>query len=400
MEINLNPLLNYRHRAVFQSTARELLVYGGAGAGKSYSIADKFLLAPIFQQRPLKILHVRRTLQSIKKTTLDIIQGEAAKFSLPFDFNRSDNIAHVGDTRWVFIGMNNKEDFLKVKSMTDVDLIWVNELNELREDDYRQLLLRLRGGQGKYHQIISDFNPLGTASWVFKRFFESRETALSVDLEKRRYTVLDNPWAEPEYVATLRALATDSLNHYKVYFLGEWGDIEGAVYTNWDAETPLPAKIDAIIYGLDFGFNNPTVLVRIYLCDGAFWIEELLYATHLTNADVIAKMLKMGIDRRDPIYCDTAEPNRIEEIKRAGFNAHPSDKDVDHGIDFVKAQRLHMLDGSENVIKEFRSYAYGKDKDGNWLDQPIKFADHSPDAVRYAIYTHCAHRIERRIRWI
>jgi len=397
VEINLNALLNpkKKHREIFQATERELVVYGGANAGKTFSVADKILLQPAFQGVDLKVLCVRRTLASAKKTTMELFENEAEKLGVPFELKRQDSIAEYSfGSRLYFVGMNNKEDIMRIKGMTDIDIIWANELAELREEDYKQLLLKLRGGKGKYHQMISDFNPIGTSSWIFKRMFKTDDYA---GIRKIRLTVEDNPWVEREYVEYLDKLKEQDPNYYKIYRLGEWGDIEGAIYTNWDIVQNLPTKIDEIIYGLDFGFNNPTALLRIYLAEQEFWIEELLYKTHLTNARLIEEMGTLGINATDPIYCDSAEPARIEEIRRAGFNSHPSDKDVKAGIDFLKSKKLHILEGSANAIGEFTSAAWAKDKDGAWMEMPVKFKDHCPDAARYAIYTHCVHRAEPRV---
>ena len=88
------------------------------------------------------------------------------------------------------------------------------------------------------------------------------------------------------------------------------------------------------------------------------------------------------------VLTQRAEPARIEEIKRAGFRVYPAQKDVADGLDFVKRQRLFIHKDCANVIKEIQGYKYKEDKDGNVIDEPIKFADHLMDAMRYAIYTH------------
>ena len=81
----------------------------------------------------------------------------------------------------------------------------------------------------------------------------------------------------------------------------------------------LPTNFDEIIYGIDFGYNNPTACL-------------------------------IGI-RDNDIYvlCDSAEPQRIEELIRAGYYATPSDKDVKAGIDFLKRHKIYI---SERISKE------------------------------------------------
>jgi len=399
VRVNLNPILNHRHTALFQSADPELQVFGGAGAGKSYSIADKLFVQGILNPTERqKIVVVRKTLASIRKTTLDIIERRAEALHRPFVLDRSSWTARCGNQTWVFTGMNNREDYQKIKSLTDVNFIWANELTEFREEDYKELGLRLRGarGTGKYafRQIISDFNPIGKTSWVHDRFW----VRLPHAARKLRYTVLDNPWAEPEYIERLRQTAKDDLNFHRIYFLGEWGEIEGVIF-NWDV-VPLPdIAFDEIFYGGDFGYSiDPAGLVRIYRKADEFWLEELIYKTELTNPMLAIEAVNAGMPADASSYWDSAEPKSIKELCDNGLNALPAEKGPDSvraGIDYLKARKIHIVSGpgekhsSPNLIKEQRSYVWKKNKDGKPLPEPIKFNDHLMSAARYGIFTHC-----------
>ena len=395
--INLNKLLNYRHKELFQSADRELVVYGGANAGKSYSIADKLLIQSILHSdKRMKTVIVRKTLNSLKKTALDILQRRAEAMELPFELNRSEWTARVNNMEFIMTGMNNQEDYLKVKSLTDVDFIWVNEAAELRENDYKELTLRLRGAKkdGCFRQIICDFNPIGKMSWVFERFFQNGSRA-----RKLRYTVLDNPWAEEEYIEQLKQTKESDPNFYKIYFLGEWGELEGVIF-NWDVVPEPPENPDEVFYGGDFGYSvDPTALVRIYRKADEFWVEEVIYETGLTNIELGKRMISLEIENAES-YWDAAEPKSIQELYDMGINAFPSSKGPDSvraGIDFLKEQTIHIIDGSTNIIKEQKSYVWKKDKDGNSLNEPIAFNNHAMGAIRYGIYTHCKERIMPKV---
>lgn len=393
MVLNFNQYLNPKHKELFQTADRELIVYGGAGAGKTYSIADKFLvLSCLTHPRPTKAVMVRKTLASLKRTSLDVLQRRAEQFNLDLLINKSDWTAKCNKMEFVFCGMNNREDYQKVKSLTDVDYIWINELSELRESDYAELLLRLRGqpAHGKYdfRQIVSDFNPIGKTSWVFSRFFE-RDIG---NVKKLRYTVADNPWVEPEYIAQLKASKDWDENYYRIYFEGEWGELEGLIF-NWDI-VPLPdIAFDEVFYGGDFGYSvDPAALVRIYRKANEFWVEEVIYATGLTNIELGNEMQRRGITRNEQTFWDSAEPKSIQELCDVGLTAIPAIKGPDSvraGIDFLKQHKIHIVDGSEHIIREAKSYVWKKDKDGNSLNEPKGFDDHAMSAIRYAIYTHC-----------
>ena len=94
----------------------------------------------------------------------------------------------------------------------------------------------------------------------------------------------------------------------------------------------------------------------------------------------------MNLPRNKVIFCDSAEPQRIKELYNAGLNVKPALKDVKKGIDSVKSFPLRISASSSNLIKEIKFYKWKEDKDGNILEEPVKFNDHAVDAMRYAIY--------------
>ena len=389
-ELNLNKVLNYKHLELFQCACPELCIRGGKNAGKTYSIADKLLLQPRIQPgKKLKAVVVRKTLPRIKSTVLEILEKRAEAQGIPFELNKSDYVAQALGLKIQFLSMENKDDYEKAKSMTDVDFVWMNEATELRELDYDMLRLIIRGGQSSFSQIITDFNPIGKTSWVYRRFFENKNGNGGV--HKLRYTVYDNPWARENEIEALRQLEHHNKSLYDINYLGEWGELEGVIY-NWDI-VPLPdIKFDEQIYGLDFGYSvDPAALIRIYRKADEFWIEEVVYEKGLTNQDLARRMRQLDIDGNAEIYADAAEPKSIEELCREGFNVKPCEKGQDSvraRIDYLQSLKIHIVDGSENVSREQKGYVRKQDKDGNFLPVPIDYDNHAMDATGYAIYTH------------
>jgi len=399
VKINLNCKLNPKHTELFQSTAPILAVRGGANAGKTYSCADKLLLQALIQNdRPLRAVCVRKTMPSLKRSILEILSKRAEEvFAIPLEVNMSLNRAKFLNLTIDFLSLNNKEDYIKAKSITDIDFIWVNEITELREYDFDILNMRIRGGKSRFSQFIFDFNPIGKTSWVFKRFYETNNEN---GCHKLHYTVFDNPWAKPEEIEKLKAYKKQNENLYRIYFLGEWGELEGVIF-DWDIVDRPPSNPDEVFYGGDFGYSvNPSVLVRIYRKADEFWLEEMIYEAGLTNQALARKCLDLGVRPSDDTYWDSAEPKSIQELCDAGLNAKPAEKGPDSvraGIDYLLTKKIHIIDGSENIIREQKSYVWKKDKDGRYLAEPIKINDHAMSAIRYGIYTHCAHRVEPRI---
>ena len=171
-------------------------------------------------------------------------------------------------------------------------------------------------------------------------------------------------------------------NWANVYIHGRIGRIEGLIYPHFILVDELPIEFEWQRYGVDFGYENPTTCIFIGIMHNKLYLDEALYQSHLTNADLIEYLKSLS---RLDIYADSAEPQRIEEICRAGLRCYPAHKDVQFGIDTVKRYDIMVTKRSVNLIKELRNYQRKRDKDGKILDEPVKINDHACDAVRYAV---------------
>jgi phage terminase large subunit len=233
-----------------------------------------------------------------------------------------------------------------------------------------------------YKQIMMTFNPISVEHWIKKRFFDEKVP----DTWTHHSTYLDNPFIDEEYKNVFERLKTSNRNYYSIYALGNWGVYDGLVFEQWREVESVPEDYDKRFIGIDFGYNAPSAVVAVYVKGANLYWDEVIYQSNLTNTDLIQLMKAEGIN--GTIYCDSAEPDRIEELKRAGFNAHKANKSnrIDT-IDFTKSFNLHITRRSVNLKRELSMYVWDKDRDGNALDEPVKINDHAIDAGRYATFT-------------
>lgn len=372
--------------------SRYLQIYGGAGSGKSYFAAQK-ILTRIMNEDNHRILLVRKVARTIRNSQFSLVKSLIYEYDLKkyFEFRQNDmiitNIKNGNEI--ITAGIDDRE---KLKSIHGISSIWIEEATELDRKDFLQVDLRLRGKTKNYKQIILTFNPVNSYHWL--------NTLTLKDCVKHKSTFMDNKFIDAEYTEVLKGLKEQDEEYYKIYALGEWGTLKNIIYQPFEIIEDYPSSFDEVIYGLDFGFNNPTALVKVCIKDNVYYLKELIYEKNLTNSDLIKKMKQLIHRRSDYIFCDPSEANRIQEIVREGFNAFPANNSVRDGIDFLKGCRIYSNPSNAGINSEVLSYSYKQDKNGNILEEPLKFNDHTMDAVRYAIYTHCKNNKQLNIRWI
>lgn len=373
------------------------VLVGGASSGKSEACAQKILLRIIVGMEKgirHKFLVLRHTQPSARHSVFSLFQDIIERWNLTqlCSINKTDmSISFINGSQILIGGV---DDVAKLKSITGITSIWLEEASELNIEKFRQIIIRMRGDVGTYKQTILSLNPISKLNWVYKTFIE-REYPNAIIYNS---TYKENRFLTQEDKNKLEQLIDEDENYYRVYCLGEWCDLGSTIYSNYKIIDKLPDNVDETVFGCDFGYNAESGIVRVCSYDNDYYLDEMLYQTKLTNQDLIDKIKLLDI--KEAIYCDSAEPNRIEEMRRAGLFVKPAFKgknSVKDGIDFCKRSKLYITGRSVNLIKEIGGYCYKKDKDNNTLEEPVKWADHLLDAARYAIYTHFARRIDYKI---
>ncbi|GAF84595.1 unnamed protein product, partial [marine sediment metagenome] len=282
----------------------------------------------------------------------------------------------------------------KIKSIAGLTSVWLEEANEFSIDHFRQINLRLRGKTEDYYQMVMSFNPVSKNTWIYPEFFErpKRNAHCHHSIYK------DNLYLDEEYKLELEKYKEIDNYYYMVYARGEWGILGGLIYErNWKEIEKFPSDVNMNILGIDFGYSNSeTAVVGIGKNERGFFCKELLYKKKLTNQDLI-DWLERYIEKNVLMFADSAEPARIEEIKRAGFRIKPARKgknSVINGIDYVKRNKLFITSDSVNLINEISSYKWKEDRQNStdnekvYMDVPVPMNDHLLDAIRYPLWTH------------
>jgi phage terminase large subunit len=277
-----------------------------------------------------------------------------------------------------FIGADDQQKLRGAKR----NILYCNEANELEyKQEFFQLLMRTE------NKIFVDFNPDDEQVWINQELEIKRANEVGdVDVIVSNYK--DNTFLPESLIKEIEYLQHTDKEFWKIYGLGEYGNISGLIYENVSFVNKMPdCKLVAV--GLDFGYSlDPSAALMVYRKDDELYLKEILYEKGLTNQD-LAERLKPIVGRAE-VICDSAEPKSIEELYRLGLNSKPAVKGRDsilNGIDILKRFKINVVNSS-NLKKEFRSYKWAVDKYGNSLQKPVDKFNHLLDALRYVALIH------------
>ena len=348
-----------------------ILLQGSSRSSKTYNTLIWFVLKLL--KEPGKTLSiVRKTMPSLKATAIkDLIEIlQNLEIYDPEKYHKVDGYYELPNGSIIdFISVDDENKIRGRKR----DYLYINEGLEISRDEFVQLLIRTTS-----RPIVIDFNPSALKSWIYD--LEDDENNILI-----KTTYKDNPFLTNEIIKEIEGLQYKDKNLWRVFGLGERGISTTNVFNTWEVidEFPTEGKKSR---GLDFGFNDPTALVEIRKIDDNLYVRELLYSRGLTISDLVFKIRELGIELTDEIWCDSASPQNIEDLRRNRINAKPVKKDsILHGIQLVKSHRVFIHKDSKNLLTELQDYKFKTDKDGNILDVPEDKNNHGIDALRYAL---------------
>ena len=371
-------------------TARKKVVQGGTSSGKTYAIIP-IIIDKLIKNERLKATVVAETLPAVKEGALDIFKN------VMFDTNRwiQDNW-NASNLTYTFsnlsrIQFKSFDSVGKAKASGKRDILFLNEANHIDFEISDALMIRSK-------ETWIDFNP-DNEFWVHKETlqepnsefalinYEDNEALPKETLEdlliKKDKAFFNTNLPYPDIYQTNNIKSEYWSNWCKVYIYGQIGSLEGVIFNNWQTIDKIPDDARLLGYGLDFGYSNdPTAIIEVYKYNDKRILNEICYLKGLSNAQIAKK-----ITTKLPIYCDSAEPKSIAELRSYGLSAYAVTKGADSitfGIQTMQEQEYLLTSHSTNVINEFRKYAWDKDKrTGETLNKPIDDYNHAIDAIRY-----------------
>ncbi len=366
MEINSTIIFEKNWSALQEKRVRFVINEGGSRSSKTYSLCQMIIVYCL--QNPNKVVSIiRKTFPALRATVmrdfLEILKD--LDIYEKTNHNMSENIYRFPNGSIVeFFSVDDEQKIRGRKR----DIAWCNEANELYYDDFTQLNMRTET------KLIFDYNPSDSSSWLYEL---PKDESILI-----KSTYKDNPFLPETIKRQIEDLKRTDEALYQIYALGEKAISKSNIYSNWTFITHRPAKFTSYVYGLDFGYNHPTALMRVYWRDNDIYIEPIIYESYLTTSNLIEKMKILKVEENVEILADYSRPEIIQEMNNSGFNVLNANKVVKKGIDNVKTFGVFCQD-IPYLKKEYENYKWKKIGD-NITDEPIKLYDDAMDAVRYA----------------
>lgn len=374
-----------RNLDAYQAGFRRIVNKGGTSSSKTYSILQ--LLLYIARQRASEGVHISVVSETLPHLKLGAIRDFNAILKMVgyregWEYSQANHAYKIGKSVVEFFSAD-----IEKATGPRRDILFLNECNNIAYNIVSELEQRTK------ETIFYDFNPV-EVFWI-------EDKVLSLPRDEReliKSNYLDNDHLDAAIAHEIEIKAQRDPNFKRIHIDVQYGVYEGLIFPSFNIVpfSSMP-KTDKQRYGLDFGFtNDPTTLLDVRIQSGAWWVDELLYRTGMTNPEIAKELKGIGSEEkligrgvgRQPVIADSSEPKSIYEISLAGINIRAAEKGPDSirlGIDRIKSMPMNVTDRSVHLIKELRSYRYRQDpRTGVFLNEPVDAYNHLIDPWRYA----------------
>lgn len=393
IQIQSNKAFSEVHR----SKKRYIALKGSAGSGKSVDTAQQYLIR-LLKDKGRNLVCIRKSDVTNRDSTYAELTGAIYRLGLEkyFECRLSPlQIRCINGNMIIFRGVNDEKQREKLKSITfqkgKLTDVWIEEATELTQSDFEIIDDRLRGNlpSGQFYQIKMTFNPVNKNHWIKKQFFDRQdENTLTC-----HSSYLDNRFIDEAYKVRMQRRKEVDPDGYRIYGLGDWGEIGGLVLKNWEvADISQNANdYDDVAIGQDFGFNHANAILQLAIKDDDIYILKEIYVYEKDTSEIID--IADTMDLVGKMWCDSAEPDRIKTWKKAGYKAEGVTKEKTTKqkyqatqIDWLKRRKIYIHPSCVNTKREIEQWKWKKDEQsGKYLDEPVPFFDDAMAALRYGI---------------
>jgi PBSX family phage terminase large subunit len=372
------------------------MLAGGRGSGKS-SFVSLSLLLNLKANPNTDAIVLRKVAATLRESVVPQLIWAADKLSVMMEFHASlMEFVLLSGQKILLRGCDDPMKSKGIKSQLDgFGFVWFEELAEFSSMPEIQTVLQsvVRGNLGSARPVcFYTYNPpRNPHNWVNRLACASLPRSV---LMRSTYKDMPKSWLGGEFLRHAKALRSIDRLAYRHMYLGEPVGYSGKIFlnvTSCEIGPQTRAALSKFINGLDFGYAaDPSAFVRAAYERGRLYIVGEIYGRRLGTEKLAELILqKCG---GEPVICDSASPQLIDDLRRHGVNAVPAKKgpgSVLRGIQWLAERERIIIDRAQcpNTLTEFLEYASRTDHRGNTVSEFPDKNNHSIDALRYACET-------------
>ena len=384
---SLTPIFRKNSKA-YKDGHNLIINQGGQGSSKTYSILGLFyFLSKYWFPKERKIFTIAsNSLPHLKLGAIRDFEEILLSFGENPDslHHKTDHYFKIGRSIIDYFGI--RDSYSKVIGPRR-DFLFLNEINnKITYKDFDQL------NQRTEECTFVDYNPR-SEFWLHDEVLPHFHHAFI------KSTYLDNPCIPKNELKKIlwKKDKPQFAEWWKVYGLGELGQFEGSIFTNWEYGEFNPGGL-AFGFGLDFGFHPaPDSLVKVAIDkkQKIIYAQECIYETELLPSQLSDKIGE-HVNRANQIIADSADPRMIKSLQTK-FNIRGIKKTgtVAEWIRLMQDYKIIITkDESHNLAKELNNYVWSDKKAGI----PIDAWNHLIDGIRYRFMAQNQMRVPTKAR--
>lgn len=380
---------------------RYAFLMGGRGNGRS-GTASRYTISQLLSKEYTRGAIMRATREDIRTSCWGELLNRVNEQGIDkaFRITENDMFMEYGQNSIRAHGFRASSGSLtaRLKSLAEYDFVWIEEAEEIGEEEFRTLDDSLRTTKGRI-RIVFTLNPPHKNHWIIRNFFNLIPSGVPdfyTPILKPERT--DTIFIGGNYKENLPNIDEHTIERYenykklnpKYYYQMIEGlvpeEMRGRIFSGWRQIETIPYGARLVRYGLDFGwFPDPTVLVAIYEYEGEYILDELLYGNYIQNETIAATIRNTN---KDVLCVADNEEKSINEIRNYGVNIIATEKgkdSVSFGIKTMTALKFSVTSRSKHIWEAFENYAWKENKDGEPTGEPDHMYSHCMDATRYSI---------------
>jgi phage terminase large subunit len=390
------------HSPLWTDTSwRYAILCGGRGNGRS-GTASRYAVSQLLSKEYTRGAIMRATREDIRASCWGEIMDRLKEQGIVDSFHIVDNdmLIDIGRNSLRAHGFRASSGSLtaRLKSLAGYNFIWIEEAEEIGEEEFRILDDTLRTVAGRI-RIVFTLNTPAKTHWILRKWFDLEPSLVQgfyiphLKEDIKDVLFIGGNWKENEpnmdrhTVERYEDYKFNNPSHYWQVIEGlSPEEVRGKIFTGWQQIDAVPKEARLVKFGEDFGwFPDPACVVAVYYWNGSYVIDEIAFGTELTNEYLAGEIKKVG---QAIVIADSAEPKSIAEQRKYGIQVQGAEKgkdSVNFRIKTTSQKKIYVTRRSKNVWESYENYRWAEDKDGNPKGVPDHTWSHACDAITYAI---------------